>query len=204
MFRRTLTYSLVLQMLTVMRGCLKELPSYQWLTALSQLVSRICHPNEDVVKLVKFMITTVIRAHPQQALWTMAAVSKSTIQARREAAAEVLRQAANGGDCDKMLFVQFAGFVEQMIKLCFFGGDPKAKYISIAADFGVLKRMMPVKVIMPVQQALTISLPADGLPNSAFDPFGVTDKSTIHGIRDEVEVLASLQKPKKVKCLRRT
>ncbi len=45
----------------IIRGCLKDLPTYQWLTALSQLVSRICHPNEEVVRLVKHIITTLLQ-----------------------------------------------------------------------------------------------------------------------------------------------
>ncbi|KAK1326478.1 Serine/threonine-protein kinase ATR [Acorus calamus] len=45
----------------IMRGCLKDLPTYQWLTVLSQLVSRICHQNEDVVRIVKQIITSVLQ-----------------------------------------------------------------------------------------------------------------------------------------------
>lgn len=49
------------QTMGIIRGCLKDLPTYQWLTALSQLVSRICHPNEEVVRLVKHIITTLLQ-----------------------------------------------------------------------------------------------------------------------------------------------
>jgi serine/threonine-protein kinase ATR len=187
----------------IIRGCLKDLPTYQWLTALSQLVSRICHPNEEVVRLVKHIITTLLQAYPQQALWTMAAVSKSTVAARREAAAEIIQQAKNEArrDTDRVLFNQFALLIEQMIKLSFYPGQPKSRTVNIQAEFSALKRMMPVGVVMPLQKALTVTLPPDGLSNVKYDPFPVGDYTTISGIMDDVEILASLQRPKKVVLL---
>mgnify|MGYP000459258267 FL=1 len=183
-----------------MRGCLKDLPTYQWLTALSQLVSRICHKNEEVVCLAKHIITTVLQAYPQQALWTMAAVSKSTVSARRLAAAEILKIARNGlqQESDKALFTQFASLIDQLIRLCFHQPSAKARTITLSNEFGLLKRMMPVGIIMPVQRALTVTLPADGLTNAAYNPFSSGDYSTISGISEEAEILASLQRPKKV------
>ncbi|KAJ7539120.1 hypothetical protein O6H91_11G077400 [Diphasiastrum complanatum] len=188
------------RVMSIMRGCLKDLPTYQWLTALPQLVSRICHQNEEVVRLVKHIITTVLQAYPQQALWTMAAVSKSTVPARREAAAEILQQARNAAhqERDRVLFNQFTGLCEQMIKLCFYAGQPKAQMLSISAEFSSLKRMMPVGVVMPIQRALTVTLPANGVTDSSYNPFPAGDDSTISGIKDDVEILASLQRPKKV------
>ncbi|KAJ0077574.1 hypothetical protein Patl1_35888 [Pistacia atlantica] len=84
------------KLMSIMRGCWKDLPPYRWLTVLPQLVSRICHQNEEVVRLVKHIITSVLRQYPQQALWIMAAVSKSTVPSRREAAAEIIQAARKG------------------------------------------------------------------------------------------------------------
>ncbi|KAL4186626.1 hypothetical protein AMTRI_Chr09g34870 [Amborella trichopoda] len=188
----------------IMRGCLKDLPTYQWLTALSQLVSRICHQNNEVALLVKHIIISVLQAYPQQALWTMAAVSKSTVAARREAAAEIIqgaRKAISQGSEGNILFTQFAALIDYLIKLCFHSGQPKAKTINIATEFSALKRMMPVGIIMPIQQALTLTLPTystifSDLPE--YDPFSHAEHATIAGISDEAEILSSLQRPKKV------
>jgi serine/threonine-protein kinase ATR len=130
----------------------------------------------------------------------MAAVSKSTVAARCEAAAEIIHQARNNvqRDKDKPLFHQFAVLIDQMIKLSFYPGQAKAKTVNIQSEFSALKRMMPVGVIMPLQKALTVSLPADGLSNVKYNPFPAGDYPTISGIEDEVEILASLQRPKKV------
>lgn len=187
-----------------MRGCLKDLPTYHWLTVLPQLVSRICHQNEEVVKLVKLIITSVLRHYPQQALWIMAAVSKSTVPSRREAAAEIIQSAKkefNQGTSGWNLFVQFASLVDHLIKLCFHAGQPKARTINISTEFSALKRIMPLGIIMPIQESMTVSLPTcDCNLNESLscNIFTGADLPTISGIADEAEILSSLQRPKKV------
>ncbi|KAE8721412.1 Serine/threonine-protein kinase ATR [Hibiscus syriacus] len=165
---------------SIMRGCLKDLPTYQWLAVLPQLVSRICHQNEGIVKLVKNIIISVVRKYPQQALWIMAAVSKSTVPSRREAAAEIIRVAQRGfsqGTSGNNLFVQFASLIDHLIKL-----------------------MTPLGIIMPIQQSLTVSLPTydvDLTESLSSDIFSGVELPTIAGIADEAEILSSLQRPKK-------
>ncbi|KAK8624063.1 hypothetical protein V6N13_065420, partial [Hibiscus sabdariffa] len=192
---------------SIMRGCLKDLPTYQWLTVLPQLVSRICHQNEDIVKLVKNIIISVVRKYPQQSLWIMAAVSKSTVPSRREAAAEIIQVARKGfsqGTSGNNLFVQFASLVDHLIKLCFHAGQPKSRTINISTEFSALKRMMPLGIIMPIQQSLTVSLPTydvDLTESLSSDIFSGVELPTISGIADEAEILSSLQRPKKIVLL---
>ncbi|WVZ78438.1 hypothetical protein U9M48_026147, partial [Paspalum notatum var. saurae] len=188
----------------IIRGCLKDLPTYQWLTVLSQLISRICHQNADVVRIVKCIITSILREYPQQALWMMAAVWKSTVVSRRDAAAEILQSAKKGcrrGSPNTALFIQFPTLIDHLIKLCFHPGQARARTINISTEFSSLKRMMPLGIILPVQQALTVTLPSydSNMPDqSGFHPFSVSEHPTIAGIADEAEILSSLQKPKKV------
>ncbi|KAL8556534.1 hypothetical protein ACS0TY_004111 [Phlomoides rotata] len=187
----------------IMRGCLKDLPTYQWLTVLPQLVSRICHQNDETVRLVKHIITSVLQKYPQQALWTMAAVTKSTVSSRRDAAAEIIQAARRGsaqGGFNSM-YVQFAALVDHLIRLCFHPGQTKAKTINILTEFSALKRMMPVDIIMPTQESLTVNLPpydANPTDSGPSDTFSYSDLPTISGIADEAEILSSLQRPKKI------
>ncbi|XP_020211373.1 serine/threonine-protein kinase ATR isoform X2 [Cajanus cajan] len=192
------------KVMSIMRGCLKDLPTYHWLTVLPQLVSRICHQNEEIVRLVKLIITSVLRQYPQQGLWIMAAVSKSTVPSRREAAAEIIQAARKGfnpGSKENSLFVQFATLIDHLIKLCFHAGQSRARTINLSTEFSSLKRMMPLGIIMPIQQSLTVNLPTyDGnLGDSRMSNiFSATDLPTITGIADEAEILSSLQRPKKI------
>ncbi|CAN4112596.1 unnamed protein product [Withania somnifera] len=191
------------KVMSIMRGCLNDFPTYQWLTVLPQLVSRICHQNEEIVRLVKYIITSVLRKYPQQALWTMAAVTKSTVPSRREAAAEIInaaRRKSNEASVSS-LFVQFAMFIDHLIKLCFHPGQTKARTINISTEFSALKRMMPVEIIMPTQQSLTVNLPTYDVntPESiTSEIFYSADLPTISGIADEADILSSLQRPKKI------
>ncbi|CAN7059710.1 unnamed protein product [Brassica rapa subsp. trilocularis] len=193
-----------MKIMSLMRGCLKDLPTYQWLTVLPQLVSRICHQNGETVQMVKNIITSVLHQFPQQGLWIMAAVSKSAVPARREAAAEILQGARKGfnqSDRGHNMFIQFASLTDHFIKLCFHGGQPRSKIINIATEFSALKRMMPLDIIMPIQQSLTITLPAFDMKNNerhSASVFSGSDLPTISGITDEAEILSSLQRPKKI------
>ncbi|KAI3441185.1 Non-specific serine/threonine protein kinase [Psidium guajava] len=192
------------KVMSIMRGCLKDLPTYQWLTVLPQLVSRICHQNEEIVRLVKHVITSVLRHYPQQALWIMAAVSKSAVPSRREASAEIIQAARKGfsqGNSGSNLFIQFASLIDHLIKLCFNAGQPKARTINIATEFSALKRMMPLDIIMPIQQSLTVTLPTYDQNPKASDIFSSMDLPIISGIADEAEILSSLQRPKKIVLL---
>ncbi|XP_078439829.1 ataxia telangiectasia-mutated and RAD3-like protein isoform X2 [Wolffia australiana] len=188
----------------ILRGCLKDLPAYQWLTVLSQLISRVCHRNEDIVRVVKLIVTSVIQAYPQQALWMMAAVSKSTVAARRDAASEIIQAAKRGfrtGTDSCNLFMQFGALIDQLIKLCFHPGQQKARTVNLATEFSSLKRMMPLGVVMPVQRALTVTLPiceVDSGDPPRLDVFADVQLATISGLADEAEILSSLQRPKKV------
>ncbi|GMH13512.1 hypothetical protein Nepgr_015353 [Nepenthes gracilis] len=192
------------KVMSIMRGCLKDLPTYQWLTVLPQLVSRICHQNEEIVRLVKHIITSVLRQYPQQSLWIMAAVSKSTVPSRREAAAEIIqaaRKGSNQGNGCSALVSEFTSLIDHLIRLCFHAGQPKARTINILTEFSALKRMMPLGIIMPIQQSLNVNLPIcdiSSLNPSSSVTFSAADLPTISGIADEAEILSSLQRPKKI------
>ncbi|KAH6777085.1 Ataxia telangiectasia-mutated and RAD3-like protein [Perilla frutescens var. frutescens] len=192
-----------LKIMSIMRGCLKDLPTYQWLTVLPQLVSRICHQNEETARLVKWIITSVLQQYPQQALWMMAAVTKSTVSSRRDAAAEIIQAARRGSSegGSNSMFVQFAALVDHLIRLCFHPGQTKSRTINILTEFSALKRMMPVEIIMPTQESLTVNLPsndANPTDSGTSDIFSHSYLPTISGIADEAEILSSLQRPKKV------
>lgn len=70
---------------------------------------------------------------------------------------------------------------------------------SAKRDFSTLVRMLPIGIILPITPQLTMALPSSGCTDPHHEPFGTM--ITIHSIKDDVDVLASLQKPKKVRFL---
>ena len=75
---------------------------------------------------------------------------------------------------------------------------PFCRYFSAKKDFAALVRSLPLEVMMPVNSGLTLMLPTSGCTERQHQPFA--EVVTIADIKDEVELLPSLQKPKKV-CL---
>ncbi|EAA61621.1 hypothetical protein AN6975.2 [Aspergillus nidulans FGSC A4] len=51
---------------------------HQLFTILPQVVARICHPNPTVYNLLTKIVAKVVNAFPQQGLWTVLAVAKSS------------------------------------------------------------------------------------------------------------------------------
>lgn len=56
-----------------------NLAPYQFLTAFSQLISRVCHSSDEVFTVLMTIVAKVLLAYPQQAMWLMAAVSKVSV-----------------------------------------------------------------------------------------------------------------------------
>lgn len=57
---------------------LERLPSYIFYTALPQIITRISHPHHSAYDMLSRIILKVAQAHPQQSLWSLLAVVKST------------------------------------------------------------------------------------------------------------------------------
>jgi len=171
-------------------------PLAVWLPALPQLTSRLCHAHAETRGVTRALLVRIAAAHPHQALWALASVSRSAHPARAEAAQGVLasaRRAADGdgGNAARSLHAAFGSLADHLVRLCHFAPAGRARSFSIARDFPGLSRLLPVPVVVPVAACLDAAPPAgaaDGLVSVA-------------GVDDGVAVLASLQRPKKVTLL---
>lgn len=194
----------------VMRSFAKSVPMHCWLMALPQLISRICHRHQDVAIITRHIVTQVAVAYPQQALWALAAVSKSTVSSRRSAATAICSNAKRAAHSEEVraVFQSHNTITEQLIKLCHLVPPANKRVISIK-ELSHLTRLLPSKVMMPTQATLTPALPPS--PSAAFSAGAAggttvaertwrppTDIVTIAGIAEEIQVMASLQRPKRV------
>lgn len=91
------------------------LPPFMFLTAFSQLVSRICHPSPEVYVILKRIIITLIKVYPQQSLWMFLAVYKSTYEMRVKRCKEILHD-KNLTSQQKFIW-NFNELTEQMLNL---------------------------------------------------------------------------------------
>ena len=196
-----------------------SLPLYTWLPALPQLTSRLCHPHAEVRQLIHQILYRLVKNFPNQVLWSMTAMARSTHPERAEAAARILQKAKQDADASmRPLFDQSSELAAQLIKLCKYeppkGADRRApKTFSLRAEFPKLASLVEgeelgaMMVMVPGQSSLTPSLPPATLRNAAQPNLVPTvsewsafpsDVAVIASIEDEVAVLSSLQKPKKL------
>ncbi|XP_065566835.1 LOW QUALITY PROTEIN: serine/threonine-protein kinase atr-like [Artemia franciscana] len=178
----------------------KRLPTYKLLTALSQMLSRTCHPNPDVWDALKILLAKTLRDYPQQSVWQMMVMMKSTQKSRSQRCAEIAKLACENKPELSKFISDAVKLTEKLIEIAETKFDGST--FSINSLFKELPKMLSSvnfsQIILPVQSNMTETLPT--MPGSHKDFVAFPNKYTfIIGMDDEVEVLASLQRPKKFK-----
>ncbi|KAL2062316.1 hypothetical protein VTL71DRAFT_6582 [Oculimacula yallundae] len=182
-----------------------KLPAYMFYTALPQIVARIAHSNHEVYKYLQMMIITVVSTYPQQALWSLLAVSTSNQSDRRARGASILNilqhTKKESGSVDiKALIKNGERITEQLLWACTAGEfqGNRTIWASLSKDLSFNSKVcMPSLLAVPAESVLTATLPTltDNLKgHKAFS----RDIVTITSFLDEVMILSSLQKPRKL------
>jgi len=182
----------------------EKLAPYQFLIALPQLVSRICHAHPEVFAQLRSIVAALLCEFPQQCVWTMMAVSKSSYTVRVRRCQEIFTL----GRTRKPELAQFLSdmtrLVDRLLELCnrTVEGGNAATTLSIAQHFKPLQRLVDDAnrsvILLPLQSQVTPTLPAMPVPPASHIPFAAASAVYLVGIDDTVDVLASLQRPKKV------
>lgn len=186
-----------------------QLPLYKWLTALPQLTSRLAHNDRKVRELVQTLVTRLLINYSDQVLWAIVPMARSRDPVRAKSAKDCLTNAKHGKQdktgmrADRELMQQFANVADQLVKLCNYapktnqktGRPPKS--FSLLQTFPDLAALMPTQVMIPIQKSLTATLPPAGTNPTDHRPFP-TSIATLFELQDAVQVLASLQRPKKL------
>jgi serine/threonine-protein kinase ATR len=197
------------QIHTRLQKYVAKMPAYMFYTALPQIVSRINHPNQEVFKWLQVIIHKVVSAHPQQALWSLLAVCTSTQQERRSRGGTILNllmKSSKKSGVDsfshdiKAMVRNGEKLTEQLLMACnagdFHGNRTIWASLTKHLNF-VQKTCLPSLLAVPVESVLTATLPTltDNIRgHKAFS----RDVVTINSFLDEVLVLSSLQKPRKL------
>ena len=178
-----------------------KVPAYYFLTAFPQIVSRICHPHEETNNVLRSLMITVFLKFPQQAFWHMVCVSKNRDPKRQARCSQVFKEAS--GQCpDLKPFLEDAIlFSKKIDELC----DKKTEDRQSTTSFRELLPSLPAlfnqrsmsRLILPIQRNMVGTCPTAEANLDAYDPFpsGVV---TIAGVEDEIQVMTSLVKPKKI------
>ncbi|GFR86846.1 serine/threonine-protein kinase atr, partial [Elysia marginata] len=185
---------------TLIQQLNEQLAPYQMFTAFPQLISRICHAQPDVFQQLEEIISDLLLKYPQQAMWMMMSVSKSSYPMRVKRCQEIFVTAIHK-DGNLTKFVQDCKkLTERLLELCEkdFGN---CSTVNLNQSFKPLKRLLEdskfSQILLPLQSAVTVKLPATVKEGMQHNPFPDT-QIYIQGFDDIIEVLHSLQKPKKI------
>ncbi|XP_060578307.1 serine/threonine-protein kinase ATR-like [Ruditapes philippinarum] len=178
----------------------KTLAPYQLFFAFSQLTSRICHAHPEVFLQLKMIIARLVVSYPQQALWFLMAVSKSSYQMRAKRCQEIFAAAREMQKSLEKVIKDYLKLTDRLLELC--EKDlPGPATASIDKNFRPLKRLLEddsfTPVLLPLQSSMTVALPNKVDKSSNHNPFP-GNQVYIRGFDDTIEILQSLQKPKKI------
>lgn len=179
----------------------KDTPAYKWYTAFPQIVSRVGITNLEVYKHLSQLIIKVIKEYPKQALWLFTSVIKSTKSNRAERGRTVLDQLRNNPGSSRSylskLINQSVSMTNELLALCDRAVDDDKKQLSMSKDFPRLAALGKSDLIVPLQESLIANLPPTSALESGHLPFP-SDAPTFEGFLDEIDVMRSLAKPRKI------
>ncbi|KAF2097301.1 hypothetical protein NA57DRAFT_41563 [Rhizodiscina lignyota] len=192
-----------------LRKYLERLSPYIFYTAFPQIISRIGHSHEDVWDLLGHLITKIASTYPQQALWSLLAVAKSTSKDKASRGQNLLsRLRHDSGKKAKhevpaaqlrTLISQGLKLTEALLHACEASVDSRAVHVSLARDLHFNHKLAPCGLVVPIEKTMTAVLPTlVGAPNIRNHKPFPNGHITIEAFTDDVLVLSSLQRPRKL------
>ncbi|KAJ9155587.1 Protein kinase rad3 [Pleurostoma richardsiae] len=186
---------------------MQRLPAFIFYTVLPQIVARIAHPNSDVFNILEQIIIKVVEAHPRQALWGLFAIMTTKQPSeRRTRGMHILQnlrgvsRKVEGSSYDLKLLLRMGEKLAEQLLLACNNGDFQSNRTTVASitrDLNFNHKCTPCPLVVPIEACLTATLPTltDNVKkHKAFS----RDVITIDSFLDEVLVLGSLAKPRKL------
>ena len=186
----------------------ERVPPYVFYASLPQMISRISHPNDKVSELLSMIIQKIVSTHPSQALWSLLPVARATQADRAKRGLEIINRLKDGKGRTKSdsagldlrtMVMQGQKLQEGLLQACEIHIEGRATNVSLTRDLQFSHKLAPSPLVVPFQSALTPNVPTvqEASHIRHFKGFSV-DKVTIASFSDEVLVLSSLQRPRKL------
>lgn len=199
------SYKPVADNLNLVVGRFSELlPAFVFFTAFSQLVSRISHPLPEVYQVVKTIIIKLIVQFPQQSLWMILMVYKSSYTNRVKRCSEIFSDKRLASRPIQKLIQDFNSLAELFITLTNTELPKTADSLfSVANVCSALPKLLHDSnrspILFPSEKLMSPVLPAPSVRDK-LDSYNAFphDAVYIQDIRDEIFVFASLQRPKRI------
>lgn len=196
-----------LQMNQIAEKYTQKLPAFVFFTAFSQLVSRICHPSNDVYNVLKTILVNLILSFPQQSLWMILSVYKSSYASRVRRCTEVLTDKRLQSKEMQKLIHDFNQMAEKMIELTNKDLQSKVSKFSVKQIYPQLPALLSKpgfsQILLPIQKYMQPVLPSLHQRDEPANTFNAFPNRAVYivGMKDELTVLPSLQRPRRVTLL---
>ncbi|XP_047501891.1 serine/threonine-protein kinase ATR-like [Penaeus chinensis] len=178
-----------------------RLPHYMFMTALPQLISRICHSNNEVFVQLCKIIATMLSSYPQQAMWHMIAVSKSSYPMRVSRCIEIFETAKRKNPDLHKFIADATKLADKFLELSNKHVEKGVPQVSLNSLLRGLPRLLSdtsfSSIILPLQQQMTVTTPVSSDALHSHNPFPRAEVF-LASVEDQVEIMQSLQLPKKI------
>lgn len=172
----------------------------QWLAVFPQLFSRVVHKNEMVWKTLIEVICHVTEVYPHQAMWAMVAGSQSKDSERRKRFNDIITRIKGNTRAKPgvtKIIDQTLRMATELLYLCDFPVGKETK-LSMPVHFPKLLALADAgELILPLQSSVSVNLPGNHKTDSDHRAFE-KDLPRIIGFEHNVDVMSSLQKPRKI------
>ncbi|KAI3403258.2 MEC1 [Candida oxycetoniae] len=191
---------MLLQIIGDLKTSLKNIPTYAWYTAITQILSRIVHDHEPSFKILATIITNIVKDYPKHSLWYVLSHVHSTDQKRKqrvETILEVVKKSKKSSHGKLILGASdlFSKFIDIASKTV--PKSSKTKKLSLSKYFGITDASRQYdELVIPVQSNLQIRLPQKESTNHVCFPKSAS--VTFDGFDDQVNIFFSLQMPRQI------
>ncbi|KAI0562285.1 Protein kinase-like protein [Gracilaria domingensis] len=199
-----------------MRLAMKSIPSYMWVPAIPQLMSRILHPRMEVRDSLRDCLASIVANFPDQSFWMILPSSQLRSQERKKATVDILSAAVllmkkpKTRECREhaKLFKIRAAIALDLIRLfvniCLtqLPKELRGKKEKCIKEFSGVRKILRSKsnpmLIIPTLHSLTVQLPdASGGEHRPF----AAEPARIADLEDEVLVMSSLMRPRRISLI---
>ncbi|KAK9480237.1 hypothetical protein V1514DRAFT_359878 [Lipomyces japonicus] len=184
------------------------IPKYMFFSVLSQMLSRIVHCDGQTYKSLQEIVVDTVATYPQQALWSILGMrliddraSAKSRKSRAHVSKDIIRAVRAKGHTDISSLIKsavnVAGHLHNLCEASVVKFASKKQYVLALADLNVdFGKLLPCDLVIPVKENTMVVWPTKYTSNG-YAPFR-SWPDTIEGISDKIEILKSLQAPKKI------
>jgi serine/threonine-protein kinase ATR len=191
-----------------MKKYFDRIPPYIFYNALPQMISRITHPNPKVYDVLSTIIQKIVSAHPSQALWFLLAVCKASVPDRASRGVAIINKLKDPKNRPKnesagldlrVMITHGQKLSDGLLQACEIHIETRSANVSLSKDLNFNHKLAPNPLVIPLESTLTANAPVvqDAFHIRKFVAFA-QERITIQSFSDEVLVLNSLQRPRKL------